>query len=52
MKNGSRLKKMIKYVIFSLTSVTGLVIFVYRKFRDRKNRSENELEKNESLGLC
>jgi len=43
---------MIKYVIFSLTSVFGLLILVYSRLRYRKNRSENELEKNESLGLC
>ena len=40
-----------KIFIFLLTLPAILLILVYRKLRDRKNRSENDVEYDELLGL-
>jgi len=46
------MKKMKKILIFLLTLPLILLILYSKKLRYTKNRSENDLEKDELLGLC
>jgi len=46
------MKKMKKILIFLLTLPLILLILYSKKLRYAKNRSENDVEKDELLGLC